>query len=87
MSLGDWFKSLLGGSRKRDNSRLAQAAPGPGSVDAIVEMVDVSGGPLKEHHRRRAVRDKRLLPKVKSPARQLGFTKRKKVMSVPVTSE
>ena len=29
-----------------------------------------------------ALRDKRLLPKVKSPARQLGFTKKKKVMSV-----
>src|SRR5262249_7761884 len=40
-----------------------------------------SGGPLKEHHCRRALRDKRLLPKIKSPARQLGLTKRKKVMS------
>jgi retron-type reverse transcriptase len=43
--------------------------------------VEVSGGPLKKHHRRHALRDKRLLPKIKSPARQLGFTKRKKVMS------
>jgi hypothetical protein len=77
MSLGDWVKSLFGGSRKRDISRLASSA----GTDAIEERVDVSGGPLKEHHRRRALRDKRLLPKVKSPARQLRFTKRKKVMT------
>ena len=84
MSFGDWVKSLFGGSRKRDISRLSPSATGQDSAnaDATEERVDVSGGPLKEHHRRRALRDKRLLPKVKSPARQLGFAKRKKVMSV-----
>lgn len=82
MSLGEWVKSLFGGSRKRDISRLSPTATGPTDADAIEERVDVSGGPLKEHHRRRALRDKRLLPKTKSPARQLGFTKRKKVMSL-----
>jgi retron-type reverse transcriptase len=51
-------------------------------LDTLEERIDTSGGPLKEHHRCRALRDKRLLPKVKSPARQLGFTKKKKVMSV-----
>jgi retron-type reverse transcriptase len=77
----DWLKSLFGGARKRDISRLAPVAdtsPGAGAVD---ELVNVSGGPLKEQHRRRALRDKRLLPKVKSPARHIGFTKRKKVMT------
>ena len=84
MSLGAWIKSLFGGARKRDISRLSPCPTGPGSAapGAAEELVEVSGGPLKEQHRRRALRDKRLLPKVKSPARQLGFTKRKKVMSV-----
>jgi len=84
VSLGDWIKSLLGGSRKRDISRLSTSATGQPleSADAVEERVSVSGGPLKEHHRRLALRDKRLLPKVKSPARQFGITKKKKVMSV-----
>ena len=53
-----------------------------GASETAEERVDVSGGPLKEHNLRRALRDKRLLPKIKSPARQLGLTKRNKVMSV-----
>jgi RNA-directed DNA polymerase len=84
MSLGGWIKSIFGGSRKRDISRLSTSATGQhleGS-DAVEERVSASSGPLKEHHRRLALRDKRLLPKIKSPARQLGFTKKKKVMSV-----
>jgi RNA-directed DNA polymerase len=84
MSLGAWLTSLFGGSRKRDISRLSTSATGKTleGADAVEECVSVSGGPLKEHHRRLALRDKRLLPKVKSPARQLGFTKKKNVMSV-----
>src|SRR5438445_366140 len=84
MSFGGWIKSLFGGSRKRDISRLSTSATGQAleGEDAVEERVSVSGGPLKEHHRRLARRDKRLLPKVKSPARQLGFTKKKKVMLV-----
>ena len=82
MSLGAWVKSLFGVAPKRDISRLA---PAPGATDdatsEVLEHINTSGGPLKEHHRRRALRDKRLLPKVKSPARQLRFTKKKKVMS------
>jgi retron-type reverse transcriptase len=83
MSLGDWIKSLFGGSRKRDVSRLSTSPAGQvlEEVDVVEERVNASGGPLKEHHRRLELRDKRLLPKVKSPARQLGLTKRKKVMS------
>ena len=84
MSLGDWLKSLFGGSRKRDISRLSTSATGESleGDDVVEERVSVSSGPLKEHHRRRAFRDKRLLPKVNSPARSLGLTKKKKVMSV-----
>ena len=86
MSLGDWVKSLFGGARKRDVSRLT---PAPAKLasdqlatpDAVTELVDVSGRPLKEHHRRRALRDPRLLPKPKSPARQLRLVKKKKVMT------
>ena len=83
MSLGDWARSLFGGTRKRDISRLSPTAPGSTAThaDATVELVEVSGGPLKEHHRRRALRDKRLLPKPRSLARQLRVTKRKQVMS------
>ncbi|HXI53113.1 MAG TPA: hypothetical protein VNH84_16470, partial [Candidatus Saccharimonadales bacterium] len=85
MSLGDWIRSLFGGARKRDISRLSPTAAGSTATDsdAIVERVDISGGPLREHHRRLALRDPRLLPKVKSPARALGFTKKKKIMEVP----
>ena len=83
MSLGDWIRSLFGGAPKRDISRLAPAESDTGeAAGPAQERVDVSGGPLKEHHRRRALRDKRLLPKVKSPARQLGLTKRKPVLEL-----
>jgi retron-type reverse transcriptase len=84
MSLIDWIKSIFGAAPKRDISRLSPASGhgGTAELDATEELVDVSGGPLKENHLRRALRDKRLLPKIKSPARQLGVTKRKKIMSV-----
>ncbi len=82
MSFFSWLRSLLGGARTRDISRLSpwpsSAVPGGESADAVEERVSVSGEPLQEHHRRRAFRDKRLLPRIKSPVRLL---KRKKVMS------
>jgi len=82
MSIGAWIKSLFGVAPKRDISRLSSAADGkPPVIDAVEESIDTRGGPLKENHRRKALRDKRLLPKVKSPARKLGITKRKNVMS------
>jgi retron-type reverse transcriptase len=82
MSLAAWIKSLLG-SRKRDISRLSTSASGQAleDVDAVEESVSASSGPLKEHHRRRALRDRRLLPKVKSPARRLGLAKKRHVMT------
>jgi RNA-directed DNA polymerase len=83
MSAFAWLKCLFGGSRKRDISRLSSYTVGADeAADAAEERIDLSGGPLKEHHLRRALRDKRLLPKLKSPARQLGLSKRKKVMPV-----
>src|SRR5215831_9127432 len=84
MSLFNWLASLFGGERKRDISRLSTSTTGQAleGTDTVEERVDLSGGPLKEHHHRRALRDKRLLPKLKSPARQLGLTKKKKVMDL-----
>jgi len=84
MIFGDWLRSVFGGARKRDISRLSTSATGQAldGTDAVEERVSISGGPLKTHHRRCALRDKRLLPKARSPARQLGFTRRKKVMAV-----
>lgn len=79
-----WLKTLFGGRRKRDISRLEPATTGAQVSEEAAgpaeEWVDVSGGPLKEHHRRRALRDKRLLPKVKSPLRELHLVKRKKIL-------
>jgi RNA-directed DNA polymerase len=78
-----WLKTLFGGRRKRDISRLDPVAATQASEESAgpaEEWVDVSGGSLKEHHRRRALRDKRLLPKVKSPLRELHLVKRKKIM-------
>ncbi|HEX5221028.1 MAG TPA: reverse transcriptase family protein [Verrucomicrobiae bacterium] len=83
MSLGGWIKSLFGIAPKRDVSRLDSSATGQSlDLDVIEEQVSPSGGPLKEHHHRRALRDKRLWPKSRSPARVLGLTRKKKVMSV-----
>jgi retron-type reverse transcriptase len=83
MSLGGWIKSLFGIAPKRDVSRLSSpSGAATPELDVIDEQVDTSGGPLKEKHRRRALRDKRLLPKAKSPARVFGLTKKKKVMAV-----
>ncbi len=83
MSLGGWIKSLFGVIPKRDVSRLATlSASTAESLDIVEERIESSGGPIKEHHLRRALRDKRLLPKAKSPARQFRLIKKKNVMSV-----
>src|SRR5687767_13070934 len=75
-----WFKTLF--APKRDISRLAPQPNAPDADnDAVQEVIDTSGGPLKQDHRRRALRDKRLLPKSKPVTRSLGLTKRKLVMS------
>jgi RNA-directed DNA polymerase len=56
---------------QRDVSRLQSAAQ---QLDTVTEVVDTSGRPLKEHHRRKALRDRRLLPK--GPRLRLPFSKR-----------
>jgi predicted DNA-binding WGR domain protein/retron-type reverse transcriptase len=63
MGLRDWLKRLWYGTRKRDVSRL-----GGEDLDAVEELVDLSGGPLKPNHLRRALRDRRLVPKRKPVA-------------------
>ena len=59
MGLFEWVRRLFGGQPRRDVSRL----PGIEGADLVREGIDVSGGPLKPGHRRRALRDPRLLPK------------------------
>lgn len=81
MSLWRWIKSWFGAAPTRDISRLDTTRSASSATGDVEERIDISGGPLKEHHRRRALRDPRLLPKIKSPARQLGLTKKKAVMS------
>jgi RNA-directed DNA polymerase len=71
------IRKFFGGVKDRDVSGLAREAESAESLDAVQEVVDLSGGPLKEGHLRRALRDKAFLPKAKSIGRTLGVTKRK----------
>jgi len=52
MSVLGWLQQLFTRKRRRDISRLESDG------DEISETVDLSGGPLKEHHRRLAIRDR-----------------------------
>lgn len=68
-------------SRKpvRDISRLHTS---PESTDQVSEVVDTSGGPLKEKHLRITLRDSALLPKRESLAREFGMSaKRRRYMT------
>jgi len=79
MTFWTWLRQTFGNKRlKRDVVRLESAES---DVDVVAEFVDTSGGPLKAGHRRRALRDPRLLPK-KKPALSvyLHRGKRKRVM-------
>src|SRR5262245_57054191 len=60
MNIVTWLRDLFRPRVTRDVSRLEDGSDGAGAAE---EVVDVSGGPLKEGHRRRALRDRRLLPK------------------------
>jgi retron-type reverse transcriptase len=71
MGFFDWLSRLFGPPR-RDVSSLGGEDV---DLEAVEEKIDLSGKPAKEHHRRRALRDKRLLPK----RRTIG--KKPKVMS------
>jgi RNA-directed DNA polymerase len=79
MNLWGWFKLFFGPRRiRRDVVRLDSAGT---DADVVSEVIDTSGGPLKPGHRRRALRDPRLLPKKKpSIANYLLRQKRPKVM-------
>ena len=77
MSVFGWLKQkLTGGTPQRDVSQLESSSE---SLDVLKEVIDTSGGPLKPHHRRRALRDKRLLPK--PPAPPIRLKKRKRIIS------
>jgi RNA-directed DNA polymerase len=73
MGLFTWLRRALFGPPKRDVSML-----GGDDVDLVAESVDVSGGPLKPNHLRRALRDPRLLPKRRPAVR---FRKKKRIFS------
>ena len=77
MGLIDWLKSIFVKPAfvNRDVSRLEST---PDKIGNVTEKVDLTGGPLKPKHHRRALRDPRLLPKKKS---KIPFVKPKKVMS------
>lgn len=63
MGLFDWLLRTLFGPRRRKVSRLETD-----DIDVVDEAI-VHGGPLKPGHRRRALRDPRLLPKRRPPVR------------------
>ncbi|MEA3212948.1 MAG: RNA-directed polymerase [Chthoniobacter sp.] len=67
---------------RRSTARLHTADDETGA-DVVSEEVDLSGGPLKPGHRRRALRDPRLLPKnkAKGQLRAMARLKRRKVMT------
>lgn len=73
-----WLSSWFRRRRVRDVAGLSDAAVGPDAATRR-EMVDTSGQPLKPGHRRRALRDPRLLPK---PGQRHWFSRKKlKVMA------
>jgi RNA-directed DNA polymerase len=77
MALFRWIADKLFGPPKRDVSRLEED-----DVDAIDESVDLSGGPLKPGHRRRALRDRRLLPKRRASGLSPLRRKKKRLLEV-----
>lgn len=79
MAFWSWLRQRFGRKPlKRDVVRLESAGS---NADIVDEVVDTSGGPLKAGHRRRALRDPRLLPK-KKPVLAIyrPHGKRKKMM-------
>jgi len=50
--------------------------------DILTEKIEVDGGPMKEHHRRRALRDRRLMPKPKPNLNVWPRPKRPRVMDL-----
>ena len=75
MALFRWISDKLFGPPKRDVSRLEDQ-----DVNLVDEKIDLSGGPIKPGHRRRALRDRRLLPKRKASGLSPFDRKRKRLM-------
>lgn len=73
MAFFEWLKQLL---RKRTSVSRSVASLGGTDARVTSETIDVSGGLLKPEHRRRAIRDRRLLPK----PRPSGIFRRKKIL-------
>lgn len=69
MSLWNRLRRLLG--LQPPARRIAHLAGEEAGLDEVSEEIDLSGGPLKEMHRRRALRDRRLLPKKSTPRHRL----------------
>src|SRR5262249_62050096 len=77
MGLLSWLTNLF---RPRPLTRdVSRLEPAPAAPDAVEEVIDTGGGPLREKHRRRALRDPRLLPKPQPSG--LLRRKRKKVLT------
>lgn len=77
MKLISFFRRLLGLEARRKIVLLKDAEH---DVDLLHEVIDLTGGPVKPHHRRLALRDGRLLPKQKPvrPLRPLVYAVRKR---------
>ncbi len=73
MAFLEWLKQLL--SKRTSVSRNVSSLEGT-DASLTTEMIDVSGGPLKPGQRRRAIRDRRFLPK----PRPSGIFRRKKYL-------
>ncbi len=70
MGILRWLKQLIPTHPpRRDIARLD--ADDEDDLDIIDESVDLSGGPLKPHHLRKALRDPRLLPKKRRSKKKL----------------
>src|SRR5262249_51880943 len=85
MTFWTWLRQRFGKKPlKRDVAQLESAGS---DTNFVEEVVDTSGAPLKAAHRRRALRDPRLLPK-KKPALSVyrHHGKRKKVMEAGLAS-
>jgi retron-type reverse transcriptase len=74
MGFFSFIRRLMGLERRR--RLLTTGGIGEDAIDQVDEVVDLRGGPLKEHHRRLALRDKRLVPKRKL-TRSIRIGKRK----------
>lgn len=61
MSFWGWLKQVFAPGMKRDVSMLG--ADDEVDVELLTENIDLSGGPWRENRLRRALRDRRLLPK------------------------